>query len=108
MVFHLGALIRLNEAGLLGRLDRVSSVSGGSITAACLGQNWNELGFGADGRAANLGLSVRVLPWVEGREMEVRRRSDLDDGHGGDGVGDRVHLIPTALLPDLRPFPRGY
>lgn len=66
MVFHLGALIRLNEARLLGRLDRVSSVSGGSIAATCLGQNWNELGFGADGRAANLGLGVRVLPWVEG------------------------------------------
>jgi NTE family protein len=35
MVFHLGALIRLNELGLLPRLKRVSSVSGGSITSAC-------------------------------------------------------------------------
>lgn len=35
-LFHLGALRRLNECGLLGRLDMVSSVSGGSILAAHL------------------------------------------------------------------------
>src|SRR5712692_2288303 len=35
-LFHLGALRRLNELGLLGRLRTVSSVSGGSITAAGL------------------------------------------------------------------------
>jgi len=34
MIFHLGALIRLNVVGLLMPLNRVSSVSGGSITAA--------------------------------------------------------------------------
>lgn len=58
MVFHLGALIRLNEAGLLGKLARVSSVSGGSITAAYLGLNWAKLGFGADGRAQGLDVVV--------------------------------------------------
>ena len=36
MLFHLGALWRLNEAGFLPRLARVSSVSGGSITAGLL------------------------------------------------------------------------
>src|SRR5262245_56890424 len=35
MLFHLGVLFRLNEAGYLPRLDRVSSVSGGSIPQAC-------------------------------------------------------------------------
>ena len=34
MLFHVGALWRLNEFGYLRRLDHVSSVSGGSITAA--------------------------------------------------------------------------
>jgi len=43
MVFHVGVLWRLDDAGLLGRLDRVSSVSGGSITAAWLALNWNRL-----------------------------------------------------------------
>jgi NTE family protein len=45
MVFHLGALWRLNELGYLSRLDRVSSVSGGSITAGLLGLKWSRLGF---------------------------------------------------------------
>lgn len=45
MVFHLGSLIRLNELGYLSRLDRVSSVSGGSITAAMLGLKWQRLDF---------------------------------------------------------------
>jgi NTE family protein len=43
MLFHVGALWRLNELGLLPRLDRVSSVSGGSITAATLGRRWGKL-----------------------------------------------------------------
>src|SRR5437588_11821926 len=51
MVFHLGALWRLNELGFLPRLDRVSSVSGGSITAAVLGRSWDRLQFDANGVA---------------------------------------------------------
>lgn len=47
MLFHAGCLWRLNEAGLLGSLDRISSVSGGSITAAVLGMNWTALGVTA-------------------------------------------------------------
>src|SRR5260370_305678 len=36
-LFHLGALWRLNELGYLTKLDRISSVSGGSITTGVLG-----------------------------------------------------------------------
>ena len=43
MVFHAGCLWRLNEAGLLGKLNRISSVSGGSITSGILGMNWGSL-----------------------------------------------------------------
>ena len=52
MVFHVGVLWRLNEAGYLPRLDRISSVSGGSITAGLLGLRWNELQFDARGVSA--------------------------------------------------------
>ena len=45
MVFHLGVLWRLNELGYLARLDRISSVSGGSITAGLLGLRWGRLDF---------------------------------------------------------------
>lgn len=45
MVFHVGVLWRLYEANLLQGLKRISSVSGGSITAGVLGLNWNKLSF---------------------------------------------------------------
>jgi len=49
MLFHLGALWRLNEAGCLPSIKRISSVSGGSISAGVLGLNWSKLAFDADG-----------------------------------------------------------
>jgi NTE family protein len=54
MLFHVGAVWRLNELGYLPRLDRVSSVSGGSIAAAVLAKRWDQLRFEDDGVAANL------------------------------------------------------
>lgn len=45
MVFHIGALWRLYEARLLGGMQRISSVSGGSITAAQLALAWPRLSF---------------------------------------------------------------
>jgi NTE family protein len=47
-LFHCGALWRLNELGLLPKLDRVSSVSGGSITAGVLALRWAALRFQGD------------------------------------------------------------
>jgi NTE family protein len=44
MLFHGGALLRLNELGLLSRASRISSVSGGSIAAALLAKAWPQLG----------------------------------------------------------------
>lgn len=63
MLFHLGVLWRLAEIGYLGSeerhgiqgaigsLRRVSSVSGGSITAAVLGLAWDKLRVDEDGVA---------------------------------------------------------
>jgi NTE family protein len=42
-LFHIGALWRLNELGMLGRIDRFSSVSGGSIVAGLLAKEWHRL-----------------------------------------------------------------
>ena len=58
MLFHLGALWRLNETGYLHRLGRVSSVSGGSITAGVLALNWEKLAFDQAGVAAAFGEQV--------------------------------------------------
>jgi NTE family protein len=58
MLFHAGALLRLNEAGLLGRLTRVSCVSGGSLAGAALAIRWDRLEFDERGRAAALQREV--------------------------------------------------
>jgi len=52
VLFHVGVLWRLNELGTLGRLARISSVSGGSITSGLLAVRWPRLAFGEDGRSA--------------------------------------------------------
>jgi NTE family protein len=60
MLFHLGTLWRLNELGYLPKLDRVSSVSGGSITAAVLGMNWSRLALDpTSGIAAGFGVGFK-------------------------------------------------
>src|SRR6516165_5916619 len=57
MVFHVGALIRLNEIALLRKIKRISSVSGGSITAGALGTSWKDLKF-TDDLATNFNVVV--------------------------------------------------
>jgi len=42
-LFHLGALRRLNEVGLLARIQTFSSVSGGSVVNGLLAKVWPEL-----------------------------------------------------------------
>jgi len=48
MLFHVGTLWRLFEAGKLSELQRISSVSGGSITAGVLAKNWDALSKSTD------------------------------------------------------------
>lgn len=47
MVFHIGVLWRLYDANVLGTIGRISSVSGGSITAGLLALKWHRLSFDA-------------------------------------------------------------
>jgi NTE family protein len=70
MVFHIGALWRLNEVGLLGKLRRISSVSGGSITAAYLGLVWSKLQFNA-GKAQNFQLFVDGMQKMADTSVDV-------------------------------------
>src|SRR3954469_18332244 len=72
MLFHAGALLRLNELAWLRRIDRISSVSGGSITSARLAAHWGDLKW-QDGIATNF-RDVVVSPL----ERLAKQRVSLD------------------------------
>lgn len=106
MLFHVGALLRLNQFGLLRALKRVSSVSGGSLTAGVLGMNWKKLGFGADDRATNLN-ELLVEPIRRIADVTVDRGAILGGVLLPGSVSDRVTghyrdvLFGKATLQDL-------
>src|SRR6476646_748195 len=71
MLFHAGALLRLNELAWLKRIDRISSVSGGSIAAARLGAYWGHLKW-QDGIATNFrDVVVSPLERLAGQRLPL-------------------------------------
>lgn len=72
MLFHLGVLWRLNEWGYLPRIDLVSSVSGGSITAGVLGLAWSRLRFDRYDVASNFERRVvRPVRRLAGKTIDI-------------------------------------
>jgi NTE family protein len=112
MLFHLGALWRLNEAGYLPRLDRVSSVSGGSMTNGALALAWPALDFHeTTGVARNFGPAfVDPLRKLAGTTIDLWAIvwGILLPGSIGDRyVGQlKKHLLGDATLQDLPDRPR--
>lgn len=111
MIFHVGVLWRLNEVGILPKLDRVSAVSGGSITAGVLGKNWARLCWDK-----NVATNFGEL-FVEPLRRMGRTGVDVKAVLGGflpfgDSAADRVaaayrkHLFGDTSLQDLPDEPR--
>jgi len=110
MLFHLGALWRLNELAYLPRLARISSVSGGSITAGVLGHRWTALTFVADVATRFEDDVVATVRAMASHTIDV---GDILKGIFLPGtVADKVvasyneHLFHHATLQDLPDTPR--
>lgn len=110
-IYHLGALIRLNELGYLAKVDEVASVSGGSITTGLLALKWNLLDFDASGCATNLQEEV-VAPLLRfvavGIDIRAIFFSFLPGCTAADSIArayDRL-LYHGASLQDLSDSPR--
>lgn len=111
MLFHLGALWYLNDAGYLPKLDRVSSVSGGSITAAVLATRWKSLTFDARGRSPQF-IGNIVAPVHTMADATIDEQSILGGIFLPGTISDRVirqyeeRLFGEATLQDLPDQPR--
>jgi NTE family protein len=111
MLFHLGALWRLNELGILPTLARISSVSGGSIAAGLLGLKWSRLHFDANRVAARFPAEV-VAPIRALASTTIDVKDVLAGVFLPGTVGDHVaksyrnQLFGTATLQDLPDHPR--
>ena len=112
MMFHTGVLWRLNELAYLPKLDRVSSVSGGSLTAAALAVAWPRLDLGRHAVSPQFeALVVGPVRRLAGQTVDARsvlggilrpRRTI------GDAVADafRKFLVADATLQALPDHPR--
>jgi NTE family protein len=124
-LYHLGSLWRLNDLEYLPKLDRISSVSGGSIMVGHLAARWAGLQWTAGAAtnfhdhtvfplrafcARNLDLSAiaagTFLPWkrVSGAVADDPGDRNLRAGAGRDHAADTGrHGICPACLQKLNP-----
>ncbi len=110
-LFHVGVVWRLNELGWLPWIDRISSVSGGSITAAVLGRGWNRLEF--EGSVARNLREILTEPLLEFTQRNIDTRAvitgSLLPGTSSASAVEKQyarHLLGDADLGSLPDRPR--
>ena len=107
-LFHLGALRRLNELGVIGKLSAISSVSGGSIMALCLAKAIMDrpLQNGTMHNFEDLAEKVHELT-----SYNLRRQVMFNPLNWGPKLGERVarqleRRVTDKTLADLPQHPR--
>lgn len=111
MIFHVGVIWRLYEIGMLQKVDRISSVSGGSITAGVLALKWRAL---TSGLGPNMPTFIKEF--VDPLRALARTTIDVKSVVLGlflpGRVSDRIaaayekHLFGSKTLQDLPDSPR--
>lgn len=103
--FHLGVLKRLEELGILHRIERLSTVSGGSITGALYALQCARHGDGTPGTFPVDALIADMKPFLT---SGFRRRALTKTWRGKAatfaaycGLGSRVSKVSSALDEDL-------
>ncbi len=111
MIYHVGALIRLNEQGLFPQLKEFASVSGGSITAGMLAVAWPRLQFDEGGTAVNFNAEV-AEPLLRFSRVGVDLKAIAFGLLPGCSAADSVaasydrHLFKGTGLQDISDAPR--
>lgn len=105
MLFHAGVLWQLNEIGWLPKLNRISSVSGGSITSGVLAMNWRNLNF-QKGIATNFTDEIiKPIRKLANRTIDFSSVfiGTMWFGTIGDKLADayREHLFDSTTLQDI-------
>lgn len=109
MVFHIGVLWRLYETGLLKSIKRISSVSGGSITAGQLALAWGSLKFDSV-KGDFVPKVVEPLRTFAGNTIDAE--SVILGALLPGSIGDRIakaydeHLFHGKTLQDMPDEPR--
>jgi len=106
MLFHTGVLRRLCQTRWLQQADRISSVSGGSMTAAILALAWSKVTTSSDPDAAFVEQVEAPIRALAARTID---RSAVVSGllSPFSSIGEEVegelrrHLLGTATLADL-------
>lgn len=105
-LFHAGGIVRLNELGLLGRIDRISTVSGGSIMAAFLALAWKHFDIDRDtGKVKAQSLKTHFIDNVRAataRTIDVR--VPLDGVLPFTSAGNRLAELYNRLFFDGAPL----
>ena len=101
-LFHLGSAWRLNELALLGSVDRISSVSGGSLLSGLMASRWSRLDF-RSGVISNFQHEIAQPVWeLCGRDLDVRAALlSLLLGRNVLPRYYRIHLVGEKTLQNM-------